>query len=47
MVVERGKITASTEPIMINNVTVNPIKEGDSYKYLGRDEMKILDTSDQ
>ena len=28
MVVERGKIT----------VTINPMKEGDSYKYLGKDE---------
>ena len=38
MVVERGKITAATVPITINNVTVNPIKERDSYKYLGQDE---------
>ena len=35
MVVERGKITAATNPITINNVTINPMKEGDSYKYLG------------
>ena len=38
MVVERGKITAATEPITINNVTINPMKERDSCKYLGQDE---------
>ena len=38
MAVERGTITAATEPIMINNVTINPMKERDSYKYLGQDE---------
>ena len=38
MVVERGKITAATERITINNVTINLMKEGDSYKYLGQDE---------
>ena len=38
MVVERRKITAATEPITINNVTINPMKEGDSYKCLGQDE---------
>ena len=38
MAVERGKITAATEPITINNVTITPMKEGDSYKYLGQDE---------
>ena len=38
MVVGRGKITATTEPITINIVTINPMKEGDSYKYLEQDE---------
>ena len=38
MVVERGKITAAIEPITINDVTINPVKDGDSYKYLGQDE---------
>ena len=38
MVVEIGKITAATDSITINNVTINPMKEGDSYKYLGQDE---------
>ena len=38
MVVERRKIIAATEPITINNVTINPMTEGDSYKYLGQDE---------
>ena len=38
MLVERGKITAATEPTTINNVTINPKKEGDTYKYLVQDE---------
>ena len=38
MVVGRGKITATTEPITINIVTISPAKEGDSYKYLEQDE---------
>ena len=38
MVVEKGKITAATVPITINNVTINPMKELDSYTYLGQDE---------
>ena len=33
----REKVTAAAEPITIN-VTINPMKEGDSYKYLGQDE---------
>ena len=37
-VVEKGKITAATAPITIRNVIINPMKEGDSYKYLGQDE---------
>ena len=38
MVVEIGKITAATEQITINNVTSNPMKEGDSNKYFGQHE---------
>ena len=38
MVIEKRKITATTEPITINKITINPMKEGDSYKYLGQDE---------
>ena len=38
MVVEKGKTTAATVPITINSITINPVKEGDSYKYLGQDE---------
>ena len=38
MVVEIGKVTAATDSITINNVTINPMKEGDLYKYLGQDE---------
>ena len=32
------KVTAATEPITINNVTTNPMNEGDSNKYLRQDE---------
>ena len=38
MIVERGKVTAATEPITINNFNINPMKEGDSYKYPGQGE---------
>ena len=38
MVEERGKVTAAAEPIVINNIAINPMKKGDSYKYLGQDE---------
>ena len=38
MVVERGKKNVATEPIIISNVTISPMKEGDSYKYLRQHE---------
>ena len=38
MGVGRGKITATAKPIVINSIAINPIKKGDSYKYLGQDE---------
>ena len=38
MTIERGNVTAATEPTTINKVNTNPVKEGDSYKYLGQDE---------
>ena len=38
MVVERGKITVVTERIVINDASINPKKEEDSYKYLRQDE---------
>ena len=31
-------IGMESEPIAINNVTINPMKEGDSYKYIGQDD---------
>ena len=38
MVVEAGKVTATTELSIIDNVTINPMKESDPYNYLGQDE---------
>ena len=38
MVVEAGKVTATTELSIIDNVTINPMKESDPYKYLGQGE---------
>ena len=36
--IDKGKIVTSKEPIVMNNVAIDPVKEGDSYKYLGQDE---------
>ena len=38
MLVGRRKLTATVEPIDINNIAINPMKKGDSYKYLGQNE---------
>ena len=35
---EGGKVTAANKPILRSNVTINPMKEGDLYKYLGQDK---------
>ena len=35
MAVQRGKVTATTEPITTNNVITKPMKERDSYRYFG------------
>ena len=36
--IDKGKIVESHEVIVINGVTIKPLKDGDSYKYLGQDE---------
>jgi len=36
--IEKGKIVNDGEPIVMNNLTVNAVREGDTYKYLGIDE---------
>ena len=36
--IERGKIVHTTEPLNINGLNIQPIKDGESYKYLGIDE---------
>ena len=38
MVIEKGTFIEKKEPIIINNVKIKPMKEGESYKYLGQDE---------
>ena len=31
-------IVGDGEPLVMNNLTIKPVKEGDTYKYLGIDE---------
>ena len=38
LVIDKGKIVESHEVIVMNGVTIKPLKDGDSYKYLGHDE---------
>ena len=38
MVIERGEINEQVEPIVMNNVTVKPMKTDECRKYLGQDE---------
>ena len=38
MVVEKRKVASVAETVVINNIAINPMKKGDSYKYLGLDE---------
>ena len=35
---EKGKVTQNLKPMFISSLTIKPIEEGDSYKYLGIDE---------
>ena len=35
--IQKGKNTTTT-PIEINGLTIKPIQEGESYRYLGQDE---------
>ena len=35
---DKGKAVESHEAIVINGVAIKPLKDGDSYKYLGQDE---------
>jgi hypothetical protein len=36
--IEKGKLITSQDPIVINQLTIQPIAEGDCYRYLGIDE---------
>ena len=38
MVIERGKIIEQFEPIVMNDITIEPLKTDECYKYLGQDE---------
>ena len=40
--INKGKIVTSKEPILINNIAIDLVKEGDSYKYLCQDEKPWL-----
>ena len=34
----KGMIVSDGEPLVMNNLTIKPVKEGDTYNYLGIDE---------
>jgi len=36
--IEKGKIVNAKEQMVMNDVTIEPVKEGDSYKYLGQNK---------
>ena len=38
MVIERGEIIEQVKPIVMNDVTINPMKTDECYKYLGEDQ---------
>ena len=38
MVIERGEIIEQVKPIVMNDVTINPMKTDECYKYLGQDQ---------
>ena len=38
MVIEGGEFIEQVEPIVMNDVTINPMKTDECYKYLGQDE---------
>ena len=38
LAIDKGKIIESHEAIVINVVAIKPLKDGDSYNYLGQDE---------
>ena len=38
LAIDKGKIVESHEVIAMNGITIKPLKDGNSYKYLGQDE---------
>ena len=37
-IIEKGKLVHQVEPILMNGLTIEPIKNGEAYKYLGQEE---------
>ena len=42
MRIEKGKMVDSSNPIVMNNLTIKPILSGDNYCYLGIDEILLI-----
>ena len=38
MKVVKGKQVSNLKPLEINDIVIQPVEEGDTYKYLGQDE---------
>ena len=38
MKVVKGKQVSNLQPLEMNDIVIQPIEEGDTYKYLGQDE---------
>ena len=38
MKVVKGKQVSNLQPLDMNDIAIQPIEEGDTYKYLGKDE---------
>ena len=41
MKVVEGKQVSNLQPLEMNDIVIQPIQGGDTYKYLGRDENKL------
>ena len=37
-IIERGKLKSSEETLVMNGLSIRPLKEGECYRYLGQDE---------
>ena len=43
--VVKGKQVSNLQPLEMNDIVIQPIEEGDTYKYLGQDENINFDDS--